>query len=280
MKRGFTEFLKRKALRFLILQYYRKQPEDQITEEIRKVIEYLQHHPVNIFPYNFKDKYKIGDIDIQLDARLNLYYVMMDGKKLYYKNGSNMRKARKYFKAIITEQDPLSPHRYLTDNFNVEENQIVADIGSGDGNFGLSIVEKVRKLYLFEPEENWHKSLKATFKPWEDKVEIVSKIVSVEDSENSVSLDQYFSEKTKPDFIKADVEGFENKVIMGSSKIFEDKRKIKLAICTYHNQDDFDRFSLFFKNLGFSTSSSPGYMIFRKVIKKPYLRRGILRVWK
>jgi hypothetical protein len=280
LKRGFTEFLKRKALRFLILQYYRKQPEDQITEEIRKVIEYLQHHPVNIFPYNFKDKYKIGDIDIQLDARLNLYYVMMDGKKLYYKNGSNMRKARKYFKAIITEQDPLSPHRYLTDNFNVEENQIVADIGSGDGNFGLSIVEKVRKLFLFEPEKSWHKALQATFKPWQDKIEIVSKMVSDENSENSVSLNRFFAEREKPDFIKIDVEGFENKVIMGSSKIFEDKRNIKLAICTYHKQDDFDTFSLFFKNAGFSTSSSPGYMIFRRAIKKPYLRRGILRVWR
>ncbi len=280
MKRGFTEFLKKKALRFLILQYYRKQPKDQITEEIREVVEYLKRRPVNIFPYNFKDKYKVGDIDVKLDSKLNLYYVMMDGKRLYYKNGLNKLKTRKYFKALITEQDPLSPHLYLTDTFNVEENQIVVDIGAADGNFGLSIIEKVSKLYLFEPQKSWHKALQATFKPWEDKVEIVSKMVSNENSENSVSLDQYFSEKTKPDFIKIDVEGFEKKVIMGSRKIFEDKRKIKLAICTYHKQDDFDNLSLFFKNEGFSTSSSRGFMIFRKAIKKPYLRRGILRVWK
>jgi hypothetical protein len=105
-------------------------------------------------------------------------------------------------------------------------------------------------------------------------------MVSDENSENSVSLNRFFAEREKPDFIKIDVEGFENKVIMGSSKIFEDKRNIKLAICTYHKQDDFDTFSLFFKNAGFSTSSSPGYMIFRRAIKKPYLRRGILRVWR
>lgn len=278
MERGFTEFLKKKALRLLILQYYKKQPKDQITNEIREVIEYLKHRPVNIFPYSFKDKYKARDIDLKHDAKLNLYYVMMDNKRLYYKNGNDRSRAKKYFNSIIKEQDPLSPHRYLTDNFSVAENQVVADVGAAEGNFGLSIIEKASKLYIFEPEKIWQKALQATFKPWKDKVVIVSKMVSDENSENSISLDQYFSDRLKPDFIKIDVEGFEGKVIKGSSKIIEEKRKIKLAICTYHKQDDYDKFSLFFKNAGFSTSSSPGYMIFRKEIKKPYLRRGILRV--
>jgi len=176
-KKRFTEFLKRKALRLLILQYYRKQPLDEITEEIREVLEYLKRRPVNIFPYTFKDKYKVADIDVKLDTELNLFYVMFEGKRMYYKDGKYKLKAKKYFRAVISEQDPLSPHRYLVDDFNVEKDEIVADIGAAEGIFGLMIIDKVGKIYLFEPDNKWHQALHATFKPWENKIEIVPKIV-------------------------------------------------------------------------------------------------------
>ena len=73
----------------------------------------------------------------------------------------------------------------IDDTLHAEEKrklrEIVVDIGAADGNFGLSIIEKVSKLYLFEPQKSWHKALQATFKPWEDKVEIVSKMVPIVD---------------------------------------------------------------------------------------------------
>ena len=80
MGRGFNQFLKRKTLRFFILNYYRNQPKDQITEEIREVLEYLKRRPINIFPYKFKDKYKARDIDVELDTEHNLYYSIIDEK--------------------------------------------------------------------------------------------------------------------------------------------------------------------------------------------------------
>jgi hypothetical protein len=280
LKKKFKEFLKRKALRLLILQYYRKQPLDKITDEIREVLEYLKHRPVNVFPYTFKDKYKVADMDVKLDTELNLFYVMFEGKRMYYKDGQNKLKAKKYFRAVISEQDPRSPHRYLVDDFNVEKDEIVVDIGAAEGIFGLMIIDKVSKLYLFEPDNNWHKALHATFKPWENKIEIVPKMVSDLDSQDSTSLDRYFANRKGPDFIKIDVDGVEEKVIMGSRKIFNEKKKPKVAICTYHFQEDAEAFSKFFKNAGFSTCFSRGYMIYRVAIKKPYLRRGVLRAWK
>jgi hypothetical protein len=38
-------------------------------------------------------------------------------------------------------------------NFDVDVDDIVGDIGAAEGSFGLSIVEKAKKLYLFEMDE-------------------------------------------------------------------------------------------------------------------------------
>jgi len=33
-------------------------------------------------------------------------------------------------------------------HFNLNENDVVADIGAAEGNFSLSVIEKVKKLYI------------------------------------------------------------------------------------------------------------------------------------
>lgn len=52
---------------------------------------------------------------------------------------------------------------------------------------------------------------------------------------NTTSLDSYFKEKI--DFIKADIEGYEVKMIMGAQRIIK-SYKPKLAICIYHSPAD------------------------------------------
>ena len=57
---------------------------------------------------------------------------------------------------------------------------------------------------------------------------------------------------------------------------------IKVAICTYHNQEDAEEFESFFQELNFKTEFTPNYMLFYhdKKLKAPFFRKGVLRAWK
>lgn len=105
------------------------------------------------------------------------------------------------------------------------------DCGVAEGNFGLSIVEKCKKFYLFEPEEQWMEPLKATFAPWKDKVVIVQKYLSDTTDEINTTLDDYFSDKEYPNFLKLDGEGYEERLLLGTKKILSsnDLKKLQRA---------------------------------------------------
>ena len=102
----------------------------------------------------------------------------------------------------MSEQDPASPHRYLTDDFSVQHGDHVADIGVAEGNFGLSIIDKVDKLYLFENNPGWCEALETTFAPWKQKVEIINQEVSSQFVDNKITIDKYFGDK-RVDFFRA-----------------------------------------------------------------------------
>jgi hypothetical protein len=163
---------------------------------------------------------------------------------------------------------------------------MVADVGAAEGNFSLSIIEKAKHVYLFEPDTNWAKALESTFLPWKDKVTIVNQFVSHKTDEQyqSVCLDDYFNNNQALNFIKADVEGAEIDLLHGSKNILDSSRQLKIAICTYHNQDDAERIEAIIKSHGFSHKFSPGYMLYyygrSNVVKEPYLRKAILRAEK
>ncbi len=277
---NIKNFILKKNLRHLILKYYKNLPEEEKTDELKEVINFLKRNPVRIFPYKFINKYKSQNIDVLLDKELNIFYTIYEGKRMYYKNHKNKRKAKKYFASVIMEQDRESPHLYLSKYFNIKYGDIVADVGAAEGIFGLKIIDKVSKLYLFEPNTEWHEALLATYKPWLNKIEIVPKMISDSINQNCVTLDHFFEKRPMPDFIKVDVDGSELKVLNGTKKIIENHKTLKIAICTYHYQDDAEILSKFLMNRGCSISFSKGYMIYRVAVKKPYLRRGVLRAEK
>jgi hypothetical protein len=123
--------------------------------------------------------------------------------------------------------------------------------------------------------------LEQTFEKYEDKITIVNKYVSDIDSENSVTLDTFFKDK-KVNFIKVDIEGYEQQLLNGAKNILR-KENIKFSICTYHKPQDTEDFENFFKKFGYKTYFTDGYM-FCPINNIPqntnYLRKGVLRARK
>lgn len=253
---------------------------DLNTEE-QEVLTFLKSHSLHIFPYNFPEKYKPEDILIEKDSEKGLLYTLWEGKKLYFKNGHQRKKAQVYFNSLLLEQDPLSPHRYLTENFDVHAGDVIVDVGAAEGNFSLSVIEKVKKVYIFEVEKDWIKALEATFEPWKEKVEIVQKYVSDEDTMDAIKLDTFFNNGQTVNFIKADVEGAEAQVVNGAAGLIKSQSNLKIAVCTYHRQSDAEELDKLLKNKGFVNHFSDKYMIFHygktNVVKPPYLRKAVLR---
>ena len=272
----------KKKLRKEILNYYSSLPKERVTEEEREVVEYLEQHSVCTFPYPYQTHYNPNNIKVFTDNKLGLNYVLFDQKRLYFKREWTAGKIKYSYTVLQIEQDVHSPHRYLSNEFSVENNDVIVDIGAAEGNFALSVVEKANQLYLFEADEEWMEALNATFAPWRDKVHIVNKFVSDKNDQKNTTLDEFFKGQYKIDFLKIDIEGAEAGLLKGSERILSSPSSLKVALCTYHNQNDETVFAESLKRKGFEVSYSKGYMIlvWDKNIKTPYLRRGLIRATK
>lgn len=272
------EMLKKK-----IFHYYSNVPSELINEEQFEVLSYLKNHKITNFPYSFQLKYNPENIKVYKDTIKELSYVLFNGKRLYFKRSWTDKIIREKFNNLLIEQDENSPHRYLTKDFNVENDDIVVDIGVAEGNFSLQVIEKTKKIYLFETNNEWIEALEATFEPWKEKVEIINKYVSNSNDNNQVSLDTFFRNKEELNFLKIDVDGSETELLKGCDSIIRNQKHLRIALCTYHKQDDEPIFSELLENIGYKVSFSKGYMIFINDglnLKPPFLRRGLIRAMK
>lgn len=266
----------------IAIQKYYSGLQEKPSEEIEIVLNYLKKNPIAVFPYSFQDEYIAEDIEVFVDPEKHLRYVLQDGKRLYFKRKWGKRKIQNMYNLLSKEQDLRSPHRYLTEQFTFDEGEVLFDVGAAEGNFALSVVEKASKIYLFEADKRWIEPLKATFEPWKDKVIIVNKFVGSVTNSTSTTLDDFITVDDKLTFLKIDVEGAESHLIKGCNQILNLQKPLKIALCTYHKQQDEKEFTELLSNYGFSTSPSDGYMLFfyDKKIKAPYFRRGLLRAEK
>ncbi|HEX2968891.1 MAG TPA: FkbM family methyltransferase [Bacteroidales bacterium] len=273
-----TAILK-KTLRLKILNYYSSFTDDQLNDDIREVLDWLRNNPLDIFPYDFNREYKKEYIEVHSDPDLKLKYVIHEGNRLYFRRGWSSMRIQRAWSELLREQDIRSPHRYLEDKFVPSPNDVVVDVGAAEGNFALSIIGKVKKIYLFENDRRWVEALKATFAPWKEKVEIINKYAGDKNDSSHVSLDSFFEAHEFPGFIKIDVDGAEDHVLRGCNNIFQSGKPLKVALCTYHRNDDEKIFTTFLENVGFTVTPTRGYMIhyYDKKMKAPYLRRGLLR---
>ncbi len=262
-----------------ILDYYHSLPDTAINQEEKEAINYLENNNLCYFPYPFQNQYKQKDIIIYWDKSLKLNYVLSEGKRLYFKRNTSAHGIKRVYNNLIIEQDIDSPHRYLTPAFEMHQDDILADVGTAEGNLPLSVIEKVKKAYLFETDEDWIEALRATFSPYKDKVEIINTFVSDKNEGSFASLDEFFRNKQHYTFLKIDVEGAEEQVLNGCNIMLSSTKPGKLLVCCYHRPNDEFKFYNILVQKGFTVSFSKGYMIYTEpgTFYPPYLRRGVLR---
>src|SRR6185369_6320776 len=248
----------RLRLRSVIINYYKNTNDKEIME----IISFLEENEVQMIPYEFTKKYKAEDITIYTEHESKYQYVIVDNNKVFFPKEYNSEEIRTSVALALMEQDNNSPHKYLSSKVHIEDGDTALLIGASDGIFCLSIIEKAKKVYLFEPDIKWSIPLTLTLDKFIDKVEIIDKYISDTDDDESITLDNFFnSKKESVNFIQADIEGFETKLLLGAKNILNQSNKLKLSICAYHKDADFTELSNLLINEGFNISSSPGYMI-------------------
>ncbi len=207
-----TTILK-KSLRKKILNHFAALPDSEINEEQKEVLGFLRNNEIRIFPYLFHNNYSPDKIEVFFDKERKMRYVLQEGKRLYFKKRWGEKRIQRAYSDLMREQDPESPHRYLTESFTIGKGDVIADIGAAEGNFSLSVIEEVKKVYLFEYDREWAEALRATFAPWAEKVEIINKYVSDHNDEKHVRFDSFFKNNTDINFLKIDVDGAESIVL-------------------------------------------------------------------
>lgn len=244
--------------------YYEKDILLQDDQELRELYEKFQNRDNFVDLLNrrrfVENKEKIEcyrDVEIFYDDVEKLKYVFVNGKKLYYPADWDDEKITEYHALnVYMCTDATSAHRYLDTDFAVREDDIVADIGTAEGLFALEVVERVKKVYLFEADCKWMQALHATFKPYKEKVVFENKFVSNIDLWEFITCDNYFQDK-EINLIKMDIEGEEQKALLGSKNLLK-RENLRWLITTYHRSEDMEFIEAFMKMNGYLTERVSG----------------------
>ena len=222
---------------------------------------YLKEHGYTHHPYDFAGKYLKASVIIEKDEARDLFYVKHSGnKKLYYPRGYTEKKIEGNYRALRIEQDINHGHHYL-DSLDEVTGKVFLDIGSAEGMTSLDVIEKVKRVYLFEFEPGWVEALQATFEPWKGKVVIVNRYVGKSCTDLCITLDEFFKDKPKDSlFLKMDIEGAECEALEGADRLFQEATNFSFAICTYHRRNDEKQISAYLDRHNCSYSAREGYM--------------------
>ncbi|WP_026890983.1 FkbM family methyltransferase [Lacrimispora aerotolerans] len=257
--------------------------EDSEEKEIQDIVKYLKYHQLQLFNYPFVEKYNTEDSHIEYDQDKKLYYALYCDKKMYFpRSFQDEKSVREYFRLVCIHQDTDSPHRYLTDKFNVPDNAVVVDGGVAEGDFALSIIDRVKKIYLFEPDGEWVKALKHTFEPYKEKIVIINKCLSNYIKGDTTTLDEIL-DGSNVDFIKMDIEGEEYYAMQGALKSITATENLRVVVCTYHQEFAYDAIKKLLEDLHFKTETSTGYIwcpASFNPMRPPVLRKCLIRAEK
>lgn len=270
-----------------IRKEYIKQTVDDLYDEnsdpqLRECIKFVKKHGPAMFCYPEAEEKHYSLDDICYDENIGLFYAFWRGKKMYFKRSYTDKKTvLNYINNSYWEQSAKSPHRYLAENFNVENGDVILDIGAAEGNFTLEVIDKLQKAYLFECDPEWIEALNYTFADYKDRICIVPKYVSDKSSEHKITIDDFCKEKgiEKLGMIKMDIEGAEICALKGAREMLRSGYIKKCAVCVYHNVNDAKKIEKLLPN--YTKAYVDGYImsaIWRlHDLKYPYWVKGVLR---
>lgn len=172
------------------------------------------------------------------------------------------------FAMVMTEARPQHWHYYEIPQTAVVPGDVVVDCGSAEGFFAFKHQHTASRIFVMEPLPLFIDSLQELFRQ-KDNVEIMPLAAGDtcqkayinftsddtilngtigqdgHDGEaievDVVTLDSLFAEKgIKIDYLKADIEGFEENMIRGALETIRES-KPKIAITTYHEGQDYEK---------------------------------------
>ena len=256
----------------ILEQYVRSTDKD-----IQEICEYLQNHELDMFNGQVKKEYSGDMFDIYRDEGNGLLYSYWGTKKIYLASTiKNELIAKEYLCSLCKEQDEDSPHCYGMDLLDMKCSDVVIDGGAAEGFFSLQIIDKVKKVYLIEGDGKWVEALKCTFEPYRHKVEIIPKWLGDRAEEGMVTLDE-IGLSDEITVVKLDIEGAEARALEGGKGLFSSDRPMTAIVCTYHETEDAEAFEEYFKEKGFCTRFSKGYLFVDGLDTiKAELRKGVL----
>ncbi|MFH1899663.1 MAG: FkbM family methyltransferase [Patescibacteria group bacterium] len=177
---------------------------------------------------------------------------------------------KKFLKKIVEKEKNVY---FDSDIFPLSNNEVLLDGGAYNGDtlelFFKATNNKFSKIYCFEPDvlsfnelkkfvaKNSKKTLIKCFKYGlgAAKSTVYFNNIGALDSAISdtgkikismVPIDQYLDEKFS--LIKLDIEGYEKEALLGAKKVIK-RDKPKLAICSYHHQNDLWEIPLLIKKI-------------------------------
>lgn len=186
-------------------------------------------------------------------------------------------------------------HYYQKKGTEIENGEIILDIGTAEGLLPISVIDKCAHIYMIEPSKLFCNCLEKTFSDFKSKTTIFNVAVGNQDGiiefdENSLDgmisntktaktqqisinkIDSLLKNNEKITYLKADIEGFELEMLKGAEQTIK-QNKPKIAITTYHTQNNPDEIISLIKNF------VPEYSYYVKGIYEKTPKPVLIHFW-
>lgn len=152
--------------------------------------------------------------------------------------------------------NPENWHNFLSPRFAITKEDVVVDCGAAEGLFAFCVSSNAGKVFAFEPDSGFIRAMEKTFAT-RGNVTVRRCALGHRSGTAYLSSDEIFSRMTaegagmpvpivtldaelteeKVTFIKADVEGYEFRVLLGAEALIRANRP-RIAVTAYHPQNN------------------------------------------